>query len=71
MSDKIITNEELQLGLSDSIRRLDDAKPDLARTRVYASLAGKLLKSVKCDMECADKMGKPYFKRTNDFLGVK
>lgn len=64
--EKIISNRELQELISKHLRD-DDDETIAARKTVYIG-AGKLLASIKMDMEAADKMGKKYFKRTQEFL---
>jgi hypothetical protein len=59
--EKIVTNEELLEGLSGRIRGMDtDDEPNLAEIKVYGSLSGRIISSVKRDMEAAEKMGRPY-----------
>jgi hypothetical protein len=69
--EKILTNEELQLGLSIRLRGLDEDEPNLAEAKTYGSLSGKLLSSVKRDMEAAERTGHPYLQRTKTFLGIE
>ena len=69
---KILTNEELQLGLSKRLIQMDtESEPNLAEIKVYGSVSGKLLSAVKRDMEAAEKTGAPYLSRTKNFLGLK
>ncbi len=70
MENKILSNEELQEGLSKRLRGLEDEEPNIAEAKTYGSLAGKLLSSVKRDMEAAERTGNPYLPRTKSFLGV-
>lgn len=67
---KIITNEELQIGLSEALGELKLKNRDNEKLRIHAVLAGKLLSSVKMDMLFADKTGQ-IFSRTKTFMGVE
>lgn len=68
--DKILSNEELQEGLTKRLRGLDEAEPNLAEAKTYGSLSGKILSAVKRDMEAAERAGIPYLGRTKRFLGL-
>lgn len=68
---RIVTNEELQIGLSSRLLELEDESPNLNLARAYFSGVGKLLASVRRDMDAAQHLGVPYTERTKRFLGIE
>lgn len=64
---KIMTNEELQELLTRNLR--DEDEETIAARKTNYIGAGRLISSIKLDMEAAQSMGRAYFKRTREFLG--
>lgn len=69
MKNKIITNEELQEMVSAAMR--DENEETINARKTLFIGAGKMLSSVKMDMEASDKTGRPYLARTKHFLGLE
>ncbi len=67
---KVMTNVELQEGLTVRLRNLDKPEANLNEAKTYFSGAGKLLGAVKRDMEGAERTGVPYRPHTKRFLGL-
>jgi hypothetical protein len=68
---KILTNQELQEGISKRLIEMENPEFNLGEARVYFSGVGKLLSSVKRDMDAAEHMGTPYRPHTKKFLGIE
>lgn len=66
----ILSNEEIQMGLSGALSELKNKNRDLDKLRTHAILAGRLLSSVKLDMDAAKKT-KKWLPRTKTFLGLE
>lgn len=64
---KIMSSEELQELMTKNLR--DEDESTIVQRKTNYMGAGRLLAAVKMDMEAAAVMGKPYFKRTREFLG--
>ena len=70
MSDnRIMTQSELQALLTENLRDKDE-KTIIQRKTNYMGV-GRLLASVKMDIETAKFLGKPLFKRTKEYLEIK
>lgn len=67
---KIITNRELQEGISKHLGQLEEPECNLNVAKAYFSGAGKLLAAVKRDMEAATHVGVPFRSHTRKFLSL-
>lgn len=70
-SSAIVTNQELQAGISERLRMLDKKDADLGAVKTYFTGAGKMLAAVRRDMEAAERIGSAYFPHTKRFLDIQ
>ncbi len=64
-----ITNEELQGELGKRLRRFNSDEPNAAEAKHYASVAAKLLASIRIDTDACHQYGVKPLPRVRHFLG--